>query len=70
VSLTVVVDPAHRQRGFARLLAADAAAEEIAAGRQVIAAFGAAELVSRRLVESIGARVAATYYLATPPGVG
>lgn len=66
VSFTVAVDPEHRRRGFARLLAADAAAEEIAADRQVIAAFGVGDSSSRRLVESIGARVAASYYLAAP----
>lgn len=67
VGLEVHVAPAYRQKGLGRLLGIEVAQEELNAGRVLISAFRSEELNSRRLVESMGARVAAVYYLAVPP---
>jgi len=67
VSVDIVVHPAFRQRGFGRILAAAVTEAELEAGRRVLAAFRSEELIGRRMVESIGGRVQALYYLATPP---
>lgn len=67
VSLEVLMDPVARRNGLGRLLGVDVAYEEIQAGRVLVAAFESDQLASRRLVESMGAHVAALYYLALPP---
>lgn len=67
VGLEVLVDPAARRRGLGRLLGIEVAFEELQAGRVLVCAFRSEEVASRRLVESMGARAAALYYLATPP---
>jgi len=71
VGLDVHILPSHRQRGLGRLLGIEVAHDELNAGRVLVSAFRSEEVARRRLVESMGAKVAALYYLAIPPwGMG
>ncbi len=70
VSVTAIVSPDFRGRGLGRYLAAFAARRELAEGKVYVATMNPDNEAARRLVESLGARLAAYFVNFTPPAAG